>query len=355
MSDPSPPPLSGAPGSPPHVIDLTRDALGIHGRGRERSRWPLAGLLLTLTFLTTTTLGAHWAITFRTDQLSTLAGPLGIPFLTPRLIAAVWRDPALLATGLTLSLPLLLILLTHELGHFLQCRRYRVAATPPFFLPVPLGFGTLGAFIRVRAPIRTKRALFDIGIAGPIAGFVMLLPFLLVGVARSEPVAIPPTTFEDTPYALMVPGHSLALRLATTWFHGPLPEGTVLNLHPFALAAWFGLLATSLNLLPLGQLDGGHILYAVAGRKQRQLSQALWLGVALMGFYWEGWWVWCGVVLLLGLRHPPVFDEAEPLDPLRRWLAVGAVLILLLSFMPIPFSEIPVPAPEGLALPDPSP
>ncbi len=346
MSDPSPRPVSGNPDSPPHVIDLTRDARGIHGRRRERSRWPLAGLLLALTFLTTTTLGAHWAITFRTDQVSTLGGPLGMPFLTPSLIATVWRDPALLATGLTLSLPLLAILLSHELGHFLQCRRYRVAATPPYFLPVPLGFGTLGAFIRVREPIRTKRALFDVGVAGPIAGFVMLLPFLLIGVACSEPVAIPPTALEDTSFSLLVPGHSLALHLVTRWFHGPLPEGTVLNLHPFALAAWFGLLATSLNLMPLGQLDGGHLLYTVAGRKHRGFSQALWLGVALMGLYWDGWWVWCGVVLLLGLRHPPVLDETEPLDPLRRWLALGALLILLLSFMPVPFSEIPVPPPE---------
>jgi membrane-associated protease RseP (regulator of RpoE activity) len=247
-----------------------------------------------------------------------------------------------LVTGLAFSLPVVFILLCHELGHYLTCRRYRLPATLPYFLPAPIALGTLGAFIRIRAPIRSKRELFDVGVAGPIAGFVALLPFLVYGVARSRPAPLVPALGEPSGLVLLHPGNCLALELVTRVFHGRLPEGVVLDLHPFALAAWVGLLATALNLLPLGQLDGGHILYAVTGRLQRRLALPLWLGLAAAGLYWKGWLFWCLLVLILGLRHPPVRDEAAPLDRGRRLVAFLALVLFVLSFMPVAVEVIPV-------------
>ncbi len=183
---------------------------------------------------------------------------------------------------------------------------------------MPINFGTFGAFIRIKAPIQSKRQLFDVGVAGPIAGFVALIPFLLYGIAQSRPV---PGTTGTGAMDLLLPGHCLAIQLATRLFHGRLAAGTVLNLHPAAFAAWLGLFATSLNLLPLGQLDGGHILYAATGRLQRRLALPFWLALALLGFYWPGWLLWCVIVLVIGLRHPPVYDESLPLDRKRQALA----------------------------------
>jgi membrane-associated protease RseP (regulator of RpoE activity) len=259
------------------------------------------------------------------------------PFLTPGVVAGVWRDPELLRIGLSFSIPALFILLCHELGHYIACRIYGIPCTPPFFLPVPINFGTFGAFIRIKAAIQSKRQLFDVGVAGPIAGFVALIPFLLYGIAHSRPV---PGSTGTGAMDLLLPGHCLAIQLATRLFHGPLPAGTILNLHPTALAAWLGLFATSLNLLPLGQLDGGHILYAAAGRLQRRLALPFWLALALLGFYWQGWLLWCVIVLVIGLRHPPVHDENLPLDRKRQALAWVALAIFVLSFMPVPIDYV---------------
>jgi membrane-associated protease RseP (regulator of RpoE activity) len=266
-----------------------------------------------------------------TDVTTTLS-----PFLTPGVVSAVWRDPEMLKIGLSFSIPALLILLCHELGHYIACRIYGIPCTPPFFLPVPLNFGTFGAFIRIKAPIQSKRQLFDVGVAGPIAGFVALIPFLLYGIAHSRPVPATGTGAME----LLLPGHCLAIQLATRLFHGRLAAGTILNLHPAAFAAWLGLFATSLNLLPLGQLDGGHILYAVTGRLQRRLALPFWLALALLGFYWPGWLLWSVIVLVIGLRHPPVYDESLPLDRKRRALAWVALAIFVLSFMPVPIDYV---------------
>jgi hypothetical protein len=252
------------------------------------------------------------------------------PLITPRLVARVWGDPALLRLGLSFSLPVLIILFVHEMGHYLACRHYRLPSTLPYFLPLPAVLGTLGAFIRIRAPIRGKRELFDVGVAGPFAGFLALLPFLLYGVARSQPAPLRLAAGASR----LVPGQCLAMELATRIFHGPLGDGMVLRLHPFALAAWFGLLATAINLLPLGQLDGGHILYAVAGRWQRRLALPLWVALALAGLLWGGWLVWCVVIFAMGLYHPPLLDEAKPLDNRRRALAAAALVVLALCFTP---------------------
>ncbi|HEX4959609.1 MAG TPA: site-2 protease family protein [Thermoanaerobaculia bacterium] len=263
------------------------------------------------------------------------------PWLAPSVIVRVWHDPALLRLGLLFSIPALTILFAHEMGHYVACRLYGLPCTLPYFLPVPWSFGTFGAFIRIKAPIRSKAELFDVGIAGPIAGFVVLTPFLLWGIAHSQPAHLALAT--SGPAAdLFLPGRCLAIVLATWWFHGPLPPGTILNLHPVAMAAWLGLLATAINLLPLGQLDGGHVLYAATGRLQRRLALPLWIGLGLMGFLWLGWLVWCVIILAIGLRHPPVWDEATPLDPRRRRLAWIALVLLVLCFIPAPLSVVPV-------------
>lgn len=316
--------LLPAPGEPPPRL-------------RVRPRYGLALLLFALTLFCTTTLGPVIYLYTRTDVQTGL-----LLFLTPRTVSAVWRSPELLAIGLSFSLPALVILLAHEMGHYVACRIYGLPCTLPYFLPVPLNFGTFGAFIKIKAPIRGKRELFDVGVAGPIAGFVALIPFLLYGIARSEPVPIARAGDAASGFLLLAPGDCLAIELTTLLFHGRLGEGMYLNLHPTALAAWLGLLATSLNLLPLGQLDGGHILYAAVGRLQRRLALPLWLGLGLIGLYWEGWLLWCVIVLLIGLYHPPVWDEHTPLDPLRRKIAWLALLLFLLSFMPVPLQEIVV-------------
>jgi membrane-associated protease RseP (regulator of RpoE activity) len=284
-----------------------------------------------------TTVGAVLYLSTRTDLVTDL--PL---FLSWQTVRGIWSDPALLATGLRLSLPTLTILLCHELGHYLACRHYGYPVSPPYFLPAPFGLGTLGAFIRIGAPVRSKRELFDIGAAGPLAGFAALLPFLAWGVAASRPVPLPPPPAGITEMILLVPGRSLGLHLATWIAHGPLPEGYILDLHPFALAAWVGLLATALNLLPLGQLDGGHILYAVAGGRHRRLALVLWSALLLLGLAWPGWALWCLVILVLGLRHPPVGDEHRPIGRSRRRIAWLLLLINLLSFAPVPLAMVSV-------------
>jgi membrane-associated protease RseP (regulator of RpoE activity) len=289
-------------------------------------------LLFLATFASTTTLGAVWLALTHPGAPQDL-----LPWLSPATIRQVWSDPGLLQPGFLFACSALAILLCHELGHYLACRRYGLPATLPYFLPAPVAIGTFGAFIRIRAPIRTKRVLFDIGVTGPLAGFAALLPFLLYGVARSRPVPLPPLAEGGF---LLVPGPSLALELTSRLFHGPLPEGFVLDLHPFALGAWFGLLATAINLLPLGQLDGGHLLYAAVGSVQRRLAVPLWLGLAAAGLLWPGWVLWSLAVLVMGLEHPPVRDEASPLGTGRTVLAWLALLVLVLSFMPVPVAQL---------------
>jgi hypothetical protein len=302
----------------------------------DRPHYARALLLFFLTFLTTTTLGPVMVQLCRTDMMAQSE-----PWLLPSVVLRVWRDPALLRMGLAFSIPALTILFAHEMGHYVACRLYGLPCTLPYFLPVPLNFGTFGAFIRIKAPIRSKQELFDVGIAGPIAGFLMLIPFLLWGIAHSQPAHLALAAGETGAF-LYLPGRCLAIVLATWLFHGRLGDGMILNLHPVALAAWLGLLATSINLLPLGQLDGGHVLYAATGRLQRRLALPLWIGLGLMGFLWLGWVLWCVIILLIGLYHPPVWDESTPLDSFRRRLAWVALILLVLSFMPAPLSVVPV-------------
>jgi len=244
---------------------------------------------------------------------------------------------SLLLHGLWYSLSILAILGCHELGHYVACRYYQVDASRPYFLPMPfLLTGTLGAFIRIRAPIPGKRALFDIGIAGPIAGFLVAVPVLLVGMHMSTVVRVP-DNFRGEVFEL---GEPLLFKAAEWLTFGSIPDGYSVNMHPMAFAAWFGMLATALNLFPIGQLDGGHISYAVLGRRSTLVTMVMVPCLVGLSFVSTSWIVWTvvtvGMLLAFGPRHPRVIDEEIPLDSSRMWLAVFALLMFILCFTPAP-------------------
>ena len=281
-------------------------------------------LLFFLTLLTTTVFGYAVAESFRAGT------PLNLDWLIDGYIRLAHFDPSLL-TGLWFSLPLMLILLAHEMGHYVACQFWQVDASAPYFLPSPFLLGTFGAFIRIRAPIYTRQVLFDIGASGPFAGFVVLLPFLAIGISLSHPGHLPVYS-ESFSF-----GTPLLMRLAEYLrFRGADPAN--IQLHPMAMAAWAGLLATAMNLLPLGQLDGGHILYAALGeRYHRLIATATVAALILLGFLYRPWWGWAAIMFLLGRRHPLVYDQT----PLRGWrsgLSIAAVVLLILSLAVVPVS-----------------
>ena len=242
-----------------------------------------------------------------------------------------------LLQGAWYSLTILAILGIHELGHYFACRYYRVDASLPYFLPVPfVPTGTFGAFIRIRQRIPTKAMLFDIGAAGPIAGFAVAVPALFAGVALSRVVPLPPADSVE----LITLGEPLLFRAAAWLIWGALPDGHAINLHPMGFAAWFGLLMTALNLFPIGQLDGGHISYAALGARSTSLT--LW-GVAIvvgLTFVSLSWLLWAvlmmAMLLVLGPRHPRTLDDHVPLDGRRRRIALAAAAIFALCFTPAP-------------------
>jgi membrane-associated protease RseP (regulator of RpoE activity) len=217
------------------------------------------------------------------------------------------------------------ILLAHELGHYLACKYYRVDATPPFFIPFPAPIGTFGAFIRIRAPLYSRRALFDVAVAGPLAGFVVLLPALAIGMAYSK--VIPGIAEQGD----MVFGVPLIQRLLESMIFPGVPSSDI-YLHPVARAAWVGVLATALNLLPIGQLDGGHILYSFVGERARILSRILVLLLIPMGLlYSYSWLIWAAFLFFFGMRHPAIYDSS-PLGSLRTKLGWLSLLVFVLCF-----------------------
>jgi len=287
-------------------------------------RWWLHIALFALTALTTTIVGAKMAQNFAADR------PAFVIEEDIWFFIDVWRDPSALLAGLPFSLTLLAILLAHEMGHYVACRYYRIDASLPYFLPAPTLIGTFGAFIRIRAPIYSRRQLFDIGVAGPLAGFALIVPALGVGLAGSKVVA---GIAEQGDVQFGTPA---LLWAAARAVFGDVAIGD-LYLHPVARAAWVGLLATALNLLPIGQLDGGHILYSLWAGKHRVMSRAFALALAAVGlaFGWFGWIAWAGFFFFVGLRHPPIVDET-PVGAGRLRLAALAAVILVISFTPVP-------------------
>ncbi|HNX97157.1 MAG TPA: site-2 protease family protein [Candidatus Aminicenantes bacterium] len=276
--------------------------------------------LFVLTFLSTLLVGLEYAVSY-----------YHLPLETGSLWRRVAADPILLSHGLWYAVPVMAILLAHELGHYRACRRHGIGASWPLFIPAPTLLGTLGAFIRIHAPFPSKRALFDVGVAGPLAGFLLTLPVLAIGICLScvEPV------LEGGDGGLAL-GEPLGFMLLAHVILGKAAAGTVL-VHPTAFAGWVGLLATAFNLFPIGQLDGGHLAYAVFGRRiALVLSVGAVLGLVALGiFVWPGWLVWALLMTLVGLRHPWV-HASERLERRRLLLAAAALLAFVLSFAPLP-------------------
>ncbi len=250
--------------------------------------------------------------------------------------------PAFFLKGISFSFTLMAILLAHEMGHFIACRYYGIACTPPYFIPLPISIvGTMGAFIRIKSPFQHKKALFDVGVAGPLAGFVFVVPALVIGIATSS--LIPKTGGGSGDIYF---GEPLIFRLVGAAVLGYVPETQDMIASPMAMAAWFGLLATSLNLFPIWQLDGGHIAYAILGREhQKKLSitaTALLMLVSLAGWPIPSYFLFVCMVLFFGLRyrfyHPPTLSEQEEIGSGRVVLGIVALLILILSFTPIPIT-----------------
>jgi membrane-associated protease RseP (regulator of RpoE activity) len=289
---------------------------------RPKHRYWLHALLLALTLLTTTVVGIGMAQGFEQNRPFDLDSNLGV-------YLKLWHDPAILLAGLPFSLTLLAVLLAHEFGHYIAARYYHVDATLPFFLPAPTLLGTLGAFIRLRSAILSKRILFDIGIAGPLAGFALLVWPLAAGVSLSK--VVPGIAARGD----LVFGTPLLLR-CFEWIQFPGVAPSDIYLHPVARAAWVGLLATALNLLPIGQLDGGHILYSFLGERTKYLSRIFVAVLVPMGFFFAySWLVWAVLLIVFGMRHPAIVDPV-PIGRTRTWLGLLALVVLVLAFTASP-------------------
>ena len=280
------------------------------------SRWILPSILLVLTVFTTLWAGAFQAYPRK------LAGPVRM------LIDA----PETLWLGVPFAATLICILITHELGHYVFSRIHRVPASLPLFIPGPPHMiGTFGAVIRVNGPIKDRRALFDIGVAGPLAGFAVAVVALIFGLFLSSVV--------DRTSTIGQLGEPLLLKFMAWLIIGPLPPQVDVLLHPVAFAAWLGLFITSLNLIPIGQLDGGHVAYALWGTRHQTIALAVLPLVIALGFVgWPGWFLWALLAMIFGFGHPPVSNPQVPLGRSRILVSWIAFAVFVLSFAPVPFS-----------------
>lgn len=290
---------------------------------RQKRSLAIALLLFVLTVLSTLVVGAQYAFSYSAgqtpdfDQIFSMYG-------------ALLTHPQLLLSGVPFAFTLIGILLAHELGHFFACRYYGISASYPYFLPAPTLIGTMGAFIRIRSPIYNRKALFDVGLAGPLVGFLFAVPALAIAIYYSKSVPMSEAS------SSIVFGQPLVMRLLVAGLRPALNPGDLL-LHPVGRAAWVGLFATALNLLPGGQLDGGHILYSVASKYHRKITLAVALLLIPLGvFLWRGWILWSVLLLALGFRHPPLLNRWDKLDRSRLIWAAVAVVIFVLCFMPMP-------------------
>lgn len=280
--------------------------------------------LFAMTVVATTFIGAHHYLSFSSGFGASDAA-----------VVLDYRDPMFYLRGLWYSGTILAILGCHEMGHYVACRYYRVDATLPYFLPAPLPLtGTLGAFIRIRQRIPSRTALFDIGLAGPIAGFLIAVPTLFIGLTLSVVERVP----ED--FSGLELGEPLLFRAAAWVVWGDVPDGMSINMHPMAFASWFGLLATALNLFPIGQLDGGHVAYAVLGRRSTLVTVAtvcIAIGLTFLSMSWLVWTILMVVMLAaMGPHHPPTLDDRVGMDHTRLILAVVGLVMLIICFTPAP-------------------
>ncbi|MGB9589387.1 MAG: site-2 protease family protein [candidate division WOR-3 bacterium] len=277
----------------------------------KRSRYWINILLFALTLLTTLTVGAMY------EQVG---------------LGELLRQPWLLWKGLPFSLSIMGILFIHEMGHYIASRLHGVEATLPYFIPFPTIIGTMGAVIRIKSPIPTRRALIDIGVAGPIAGLVAALPLTFIGLKLSS--FVPKAGIEG---ALLL-GDSLLFKLMSFLAIGNPPDGHDVILHPIAFAGWIGFFVTALNLIPVGQLDGGHIAYALMGRWHKPFAWVFWAVLLVAGIFWPGWWWWALLILIFGVKHPPTLVDTVALNKGRIVLGWICFLIFILTITPVPFS-----------------
>jgi len=312
------------PGRPALASALPFETFHVPAPPRKfRHRWWLHVVLFVVTLLFTTGVGGLHYLSFISEF-----GREEVGF--------TW---GLAVDGLWYSLTLLAILGAHEFGHYYFCRHYDIDASLPYFIPAPIPLtGTLGAVIKIREPFPNRTILFDIGVGGPIAGFVVLVPALLWGMTLSEVVPVP------TGDSVFYLGEPLLFR-AVAWLNfGTIGDGMTINIHPMVFAAWFGMLATALNLLPFGQLDGGHITYATLRRWSTPISLAT-VGTAIVMTYNSASWMFMtlmmlAMLLLLGPRHPRVIWEDDPLPRSRHVVAVIALVIFILCFTPVPIDTM---------------
>jgi membrane-associated protease RseP (regulator of RpoE activity) len=272
---------------------------------RESKKW-INVLLLVITFLTTLAAGAYQQNINPIYPITNLL--LCLPF----------------------SLSIMLILGSHELGHYLMAKKNNVDATLPYFIPAPPMIGTFGAVIKMKSPIRDKNSLIEIGAAGPIVGFVFSTIVILIGLSLSKVVTV------SGDQGIML-GDSILTKLLIKFYFFDLSEGKDVLLNPIAFAGWFGYFVTALNLLPVGQLDGGHILYALIGEKNRVVGYAVFGIAILLSFFWLGWIIWSALFWVIGFRHPPTLDRISPLSRKHKIIGIISLIIFILTFVPAPF------------------
>jgi membrane-associated protease RseP (regulator of RpoE activity) len=247
-----------------------------------------------------------------------------------------WETPGKIYMGLPFSLTLLLILITHEFSHYFMSRRHNVSVTLPYFIPAPSIIGTFGAIIKMKPPIFDRRALIDIGASGPIGGFVVAVVAVIIGLSFSE--VVPIEEIQNINGSLSL-GSSILFSIITKITLNIDPEKYDVILHPVAFAGWIGFLVTSLNLLPIGQLDGGHIVYALFGERHKNIARLTIPALVVLGiFFWPGWLIWALLMIIIGYRHPPVVYPQIQLDRKRRVIGWVSLVIFILTFTPMPIS-----------------
>lgn len=247
----------------------------------------------------------------------------------------ILKEPEKITKGLPFALTLMTILMSHELSHYFASRKHGVKATLPYFIPAPTIIGTFGAFIKMKSPIISRKSLIDIGASGPLSGFVISVIATIIGLNMSE--VVPAGKFK----AGLNLGDSLLFSLLSRTVLGVVPEGADIILNPVAFAGWIGLFVTSMNLIPVGQLDGGHIAYAFMGERHSDISFLLVIIMFIFGmFLWEGWAIWAILLYFLGLRHPPVIYWEFPLDFKRKIIGIISLIIFIITFIPVPFKII---------------